>query len=92
MERRIVLIKAPPSRSSDIAEQLSGVPGVNHVFVVEGEYQLVAMVTGKGPEDLAALLDRHIASVEGVEIARLLTALRQFSHDEVNSEMIGFGP
>lgn len=92
MERRFVLMKAPPSKSSDIAEKMSELPGVNHVFVVEGEYQLIAMVTGKTAEDLSALLDRHIAATEGVEIAQLLTAVRQFSHDEVNNEMIGFGP
>lgn len=92
MERRIVLMTAPPSRSSDIAKKLTEVPGVNHVFVVEGEYQLLAMITGKTPEDLSALVERHIASTDGVEIRATLTAVRQFSHDEVNKEMVGFGP
>ena len=92
MERRILLMKAAPSHAPEIGEQLARLPGVNHVFVADGQYQLVAMIAGKTEDDLSALVDRHIATLEGVEIGERLTALRQYSHDEANDEMIGFGP
>lgn len=92
MKRRILLMKVPPSEAPEIGRKLAGLPGVNQIFVAEGEYQLVALIAGKTEADLAALIDRHIAGTEGVEIGVTLTALRHYSHDEINDEMIGFGP
>jgi len=92
METGIVLMNAEPSRSSEIGERLSHLPGVKQVFIVEGDYQLIASVAGKTPSDLSALIEKHLAIAEGVEVAKVLNTIRQFSQHEYQDEMVGFGP
>lgn len=92
MHTAIILIRTEAAQAADIGERLSHLPGVNRVLVVEGTHQLVAMVAAKSAEDLSALVDRHIAPSEGVEIAEVLHTRRQFTHHEFEDETVGFGP
>ena len=92
MESGIVLMKADPDHAPDIAEKMSHLPGVNHIYVADGDHQLVAIVAGKTHDDLSALIDRHLAKTEGVEVSERLTTRREYSRLDLESERIGFGP
>lgn len=54
------------SRIPEVAQELAGIPGVETVYSVTGEVDLVAVVTVRRHEDFAQVIADRIGKIEGV--------------------------
>ena len=79
----IVLIKANPKRIPEAAMKLAGIDGVQEVYSVSGEWDLVAVVRVTEYEKIAEVVTNQIASVPGIERTMTLTAFRAYSKKDL---------
>ena len=78
----VVLIKAEKGAVPSLGEQLAAVPGVSEGYSVTGDMDFIAMVRAKEHEDLADIVTRRIAQVNGVAHTQTHVAFKAFSkHD-----------
>ncbi len=79
----IVLIKADPSRIPQCAAQLAGIDGVQEVYSVSGEWDLVAIVKVPEYEQIARVVTEQFPGVQGLQRTQTLTAFRQYSRKDL---------
>jgi DNA-binding Lrp family transcriptional regulator len=79
----IVLIKADPKRIPDCAKELAGIDGVQEVYSVSGEWDLVAIVKVPEYEQIAAVVTERFPRVAAIERTQTLTAFRQYSKKDL---------
>lgn len=80
-----VMIQAEPARVADLAGELADVEGVAEVYSVAGDEDLVAIVRVRGHEELAEVVTRHIANLDGIESTRTLVAFRAYSRHDLEA-------
>lgn len=85
MVHAFVLVDAAPARIADLAEELAEVEGVAEVYSVAGEADLVVVVRVRQHEQLAEVVTRSIAQLEGVVETRTLTAFRAYSRRDLEA-------
>ena len=79
----IVLIKAEPDDIPDCAMQLAGIDGVQEVYSVSGEWDLVVIVKVAEYEQIAQVVTERFPSVQGIQRTQTLTAFRQYSRKDL---------
>ena len=79
----IVLIKAEPKRIPNCAMQLAGIDGVQEVYSVSGEWDLVVIVKVAEYEQIAQVVTERFPSVQGIQRTQTLTAFRQYSRKDL---------
>jgi DNA-binding Lrp family transcriptional regulator len=79
----IVLIKADPKLITQAATRIAGFDGVQEVYSVSGEWDLVAIVRVTDYERIADVVTHQIASVPGIERTMTLTAFRAYSKKDL---------
>ncbi|MBV6521146.1 MAG: hypothetical protein MNPFHGCM_01273 [Gemmatimonadaceae bacterium] len=79
----IVLIKADAKRIPDTARQIAGIEGVQEVYSVSGEWDLVAIVRVPEYQQIAEVVTERFPAVAGVERTQTLTAFRAYSSRDV---------
>jgi DNA-binding Lrp family transcriptional regulator len=79
----IVLIKADPKRIPDCARQLAGIDGVQEVYSVSGDWDLVAIVKVPEYEQIAQVVTERFPAVPGIERTQTLTAFRVYSRKDL---------
>ena len=79
MVTAIVLIEAERSAIAKLGPALADVPGVAEVYSVTGEFDFIAMVRAKQHEELADIVTRRIAQVEGVTRTMTHVAFKVYS-------------
>ena len=79
----IVLIKADPKRIPEAAIKLAGIEGVQEVYSVSGEWDLVAIVRVPEYERIAQVVTEEFAKVPGVDRTQTLTAFRAYSKKDL---------
>ena len=79
----IVLIKAEPKHIAHAAIQIAGIDGVQEVYSVSGEWDLVAVVRVAEYEKIAEVVTHQIATVPGIERTMTLTAFRAYSKKDL---------
>ena len=79
----IVLIKADPKRIPEAAMKLAGIDGVQEVYSVSGEWDLVAIIEVNDYEGVAAVVTEHITGVPGIKNTQTLTAFRAYSKKDL---------
>jgi DNA-binding Lrp family transcriptional regulator len=81
-----VLVDAEPARIAPVAEQLAEVPGVSEVFSVAGGVaDLIAIVRVRHHDDLAEVVTKSIASLEGIESTTTLVAFEVYSRHDLEA-------
>jgi len=85
MVTSFVLINAEPSRVAALAETLADLPEVSETYSVAGECDLVAVVRVRRHEDLADVVTKHIAALDGILRTRTLIAFRAFSRADLEA-------
>lgn len=80
-----VLIQAEPARVADLATELADVDGVAEVYSVAGDEDLVAIVRVRQHDELADVVTRHIASLDGIVSTRTLVAFRAYSRHDLEA-------
>ena len=78
-----VLISAEPARIAALASELAEVDGVAEVYSTAGDADIVAVVRVRHHDDLADVVTRRIASLEGIVATRTLVAFQAFGRRDV---------
>jgi DNA-binding Lrp family transcriptional regulator len=87
-----VLIDAAPARIADLAAELADLDGVTEVFSVAGDVaDIIAIVRVRHHDDLADVVTRRIAALDGVESTSTLVAFRAYSRHDLEA-MWDLGP
>jgi DNA-binding Lrp family transcriptional regulator len=79
----IVLIKADPKRIPECAMQLAGIEGVQEVYSVSGEWDLVAIVRVAEYDQIAHVVTERFPAVDSIERTQTLTAFRAYSKKDL---------
>ncbi|MFB3908298.1 MAG: Lrp/AsnC family transcriptional regulator [Candidatus Eisenbacteria bacterium] len=79
MVTAIVLISVEPGVVASAAETLSRIDGITEVYSVAGEWDLVAILRVRRNEDVADLVTKSLARVDGVDSTETLIAFRSYS-------------
>lgn len=79
----IVLVRADPKGIPQTAMQLAGIDGVQEVYSVSGEWDLVVIVRVAEYEQIAQVVTEHFPKVTGIERTQTLTAFRAYSRKDV---------
>ena len=85
MIHAFVLVDAEPSRIAPLAEELAEVDGVAEVYSVAGEADLVAIVRVRHHDDLADVVTRRIAALDGIVHTRTLIAFQAYSRHDLEA-------
>jgi DNA-binding Lrp family transcriptional regulator len=75
----IVLCRVDPSHIPQAAKVLAGIEGVDEVYSVSGEWDLVAIVKVPQYEDIAKVVTEIFPTVPGLQRTQTLTAFRAYS-------------
>src|SRR5262249_33815226 len=84
IETAIVLIQTERGRVEAVAQELLEVDEVSEVYLVAGDYDLVAMVRVRQYEQMAALVPGKLARGGGILRATTLMAFQAFSRQDVD--------
>ena len=80
----IVLIDADVARIPEVAAEVAGLAGVEEVFSVTGDIDIIAMVRVKEHEDLAKVISDQIGKVPGVLGMTTYLAFQTFSEADLD--------
>jgi DNA-binding Lrp family transcriptional regulator len=81
----IVLIEVEPRVIPETAQALADLDDVSEVYSVTGEFDLVAIIRVRAHEDLAEVVTREIAKVEGIVHTETLVAFRAYSRHDLDA-------
>jgi DNA-binding Lrp family transcriptional regulator len=91
MVTSIVLLKVKRGMVNDMAEKLAGMDGISEVYSVGGRFDLVAVIRVKSNEDLADMVTKQMAKLDGIESTETLIAFQAYSrHDLEAMFSVGF--
>ena len=79
----IVLCRVEPSQIPKAARVLAGVEGVDEVYSVSGEWDLVAIVRVPHYEGIAQVVTEVFPKVPGLQRTQTLTAFRAYSKKDL---------
>ena len=79
----IVLVKADPKAIPDTAREIAGIDGVQEVYSVSGEWDLVVIVRVAEYEQIAEVVTERFPAVKGILRTQTLTAFRAYSRRDV---------
>ena len=85
MVNAFVLIDAEPARVPDLAAELTELPGVSEVYSVTGDDDLVVVVRVREHEQLADVVTREIASLDGIRSTRTMVAFKAYSKHDLDA-------
>ncbi|QIK83703.1 Lrp/AsnC family transcriptional regulator [Sanguibacter sp. HDW7] len=80
----IVMIDAIPARIPEVAETITAISGVDEVYSVTGDNDLIAIVRVKNHDDLAGVIADGINKVDGVQRTQTHLAFRTYSSNELD--------
>ena len=79
----IVLCRVEPSLIPKAARALAGIDGVDEVYSVSGEWDLVAIVRVSEYEAIARVVTEVFPKVPGLQRTQTLTAFRAYSKKDL---------
>ena len=80
-----VLIDAEPARVAALASELADVDGVAEVYSVAGECDIVVIVRVRHHDELAEVVTRRIAALEGIVATRTMVAFKAYSAKDLDA-------
>ena len=78
-----VMLEVAPDRIPETATAAAAIEGVQEVYSVTGEVDLIAIVRVSEHEGLAEVITHHLSKVDGVRTTRTYLAFRQYSGAEL---------
>jgi len=85
-----VMIHAEPDRIADLATEIADVEGVSEVYSVTGDPDLVAIVRVREHDELAEVVTKHIAQLDGIVHTTTMIAFQAYSRHDLDA-MWGLG-
>jgi DNA-binding Lrp family transcriptional regulator len=81
----IVLIQAERAAIERLGGQLADVDGVAEAYSVTGEWDFVAILRVRNPEEVAQVVTHRFAAVEGIRRTHTLVAFEVFSQHDLEA-------
>ncbi len=85
MTHAIVLIEADRAAMPTLGGRLADVDGVAEAYSVTGEWDFVAILRVREPEQLATLVTGGLAQVEGIRRTHTMVAFEVFSQHDLEA-------
>ena len=85
MTHAIVLIEAEREAIPTLGGALADVDGVAEAYSVTGEWDFVAILRVRQPEDLATLVTGELAQVDGIRRTHTMVAFEVFSQHDLEA-------
>lgn len=85
MVNAIILLNVEYPRVGEVAKRLVTEKGVDQVYTVAGQYDVVAHVRVESNEALAELVTERVASLSGIRSSETLIAFRVYSNVELDA-------
>ncbi|HVV59275.1 MAG TPA: Lrp/AsnC ligand binding domain-containing protein [Gaiellaceae bacterium] len=85
MVSALVLINAARGQIESVGEEIAAIPGVTEVFSVAGRVDLVASIRVSTNDELADVVSRRFAQVEGIAATETLIAFRVYSREDLEA-------
>ncbi len=81
----IVLIEAERSAMPTLGGRLADVEGVAEAYSVTGEWDFVAVLRVRRPEELATLVTEGLSQVQGIRRTHTMVAFEVFSQHDLEA-------
>jgi DNA-binding Lrp family transcriptional regulator len=85
MTTAVVLIEAERDALQTLGGQLADLDGVAEAYSVTGEWDFVAIVRVRDPEELAPLITGRLAQLEGIRRTHTMVAFEVFSEHDLEA-------
>ena len=85
MTHAVVLIKAERGALPDLGGRLAELDGVTEAYSVTGEWDFVAILRVRQPEDLARVVTQKLAGLGGIEDTYTMVAFEAYSRHDLES-------
>ena len=85
MTHAIILIEAERQAMATLGGELADVDGVAEAYSVTGEWDFVAIVRVREPEQLASLVTERLAQVNGIKRTHTMVAFEVFSQHDLDA-------
>ena len=84
MVSAVILLVTEKSKINEVAQQLSGLPGITEVYSVAGQYDLVAIARVKSNDEVAEAVTSHMLKIDGIVRTETLIAFRVHSRYDLD--------
>ena len=85
MTHAIVLIEAERSAIKQLGGALADVEGVAEAYSVTGEWDFVAILRVRDPQEVAEVVTQKFAALEGIKRTHTLVAFEVFSQHDLEA-------
>ena len=85
MTHAIVLIEAERTALSTLGGRLAEIEGVAEAYSVTGEWDFVAILRVREPDDLAKMVTGPLAQLDGVRRTHTMVAFEAFSRHDLEA-------
>ena len=85
MTHAVVLIEAERSAIPTLGGRLADVDGVAEAYSVTGEWDFVAILRVRAPEDIAKVVTGRLAQLEGIRRTHRMIACEVFSQHDLEA-------
>ena len=85
MTHAIVLIEAERSALGALGGALADVEGVSEAYSVTGEWDFVALLRVRSPEEVAAVVTQRFGALEGIRRTHTMVAFEVFSQHDLEA-------
>ncbi|NBU64266.1 MAG: Lrp/AsnC family transcriptional regulator [Chloroflexia bacterium] len=79
------MIQARPDAIKRVAQAIAGLPHVNEVYSVTGEWDIIAIVRLQDYEKLAEVIPDEISQIDGITKTSTILAFRRFSPNDLEA-------
>jgi DNA-binding Lrp family transcriptional regulator len=85
MTTAVVLIEAERDAMSALGGALADIEGVAEAYSVTGEWDFVAMLRVRDPQEVAEVVTHRFAQLEGIERTHTMVAFEVFSQHDLEA-------
>jgi DNA-binding Lrp family transcriptional regulator len=85
MTHAVVLITAERAAISTLGGRLADVEGVAEAYSVTGDWDFVAILRVRNPEEVAQVVTQRFADIEGIQRTQTLVAFEVFSQHDLEA-------
>ncbi len=85
MTHAIVLIEAERSAIEDLGGALASIEGVAEAYSVTGEWDFVAILRVRAPQEVAEVVTHRFAKIQGIRRTHTMVAFEVFSQHDLEA-------
>ena len=85
-----ILLKASREGLASLGPQMADIEGIGEVYTVTGERDFIAVARVREHDELAQVVTKRLARLDGIERTQTMVAFQQFSAHDLEA-MFGLG-